>query len=61
MSTSIVAFHRLIANGVRPTLLLERHGSLATDDLRRIAREHGFDIALGEGARERLPMREEAG
>ncbi len=56
MSTSIVAFHKPV--GDAPALLLERHGSLAADDVRDTASKHGFDVVLGERAHERLPMRD---
>jgi len=58
MSTSIVAFHKLASNGSRPTLVLERHGSLAEEAVRAVAGRHGFGIALGERAHERLPLRD---
>jgi len=61
MSTSILAFHRVVedADG-RPALILERHGSLAADDVREIVAAHGFGLVLGDGARERLPLRDDA-
>jgi hypothetical protein len=58
MSTSIIAFHRLGSDGAAPALVLDRHGSLADEDVRSIARDHGFDLVLGERARERLPLRD---
>jgi tRNA A37 threonylcarbamoyladenosine synthetase subunit TsaC/SUA5/YrdC len=58
MSTSIVAFHKLASNGARPTLLLERHGSLADEHVHAVAERHGFGIARGERAHERLPLRD---
>jgi tRNA A37 threonylcarbamoyladenosine synthetase subunit TsaC/SUA5/YrdC len=58
MSTSILAFHKLASDGAAPTLLLERHGSLAAEDVRTIARRHGLDIELGERAQDRLPLRD---
>jgi hypothetical protein len=58
MSTTILAFHRPVGEGDRPSLLLERHGSLAADDVREAARSHGFDVVVGERAHERLPMRD---
>jgi tRNA A37 threonylcarbamoyladenosine synthetase subunit TsaC/SUA5/YrdC len=54
MSTSILAFHKL-ADGA---LILERHGSLEADDVRSVVAEHGFELLLADGARERLPMRD---
>jgi tRNA A37 threonylcarbamoyladenosine synthetase subunit TsaC/SUA5/YrdC len=60
MSTSILAFHRL-PNGDdgRPALVLERHGSLHVDDVRAVASRHGLGLVLGEGARKRLPLRDD--
>jgi hypothetical protein len=58
MSTSIVAFHRFVSDREAPALLLERHGSFADEDVRAVAREHGFDLVLGERAQERLPLRD---
>jgi hypothetical protein len=58
MSTSILAFHKLEYDDEgRPALVLERHGSLLADDVRRVAAAHGFGVVLADGARERLPMR----
>jgi hypothetical protein len=57
MSTSILAFHKL-ADG--PALILERHGSLAADDIREIVAAHGFGLVLAETARERLPLRDDS-
>jgi hypothetical protein len=60
MSTSIVAFHKLERDETgRQALVLERHGSLAADEVRAIVDRHGFGLALGPGARERLPVRDE--
>jgi 2-isopropylmalate synthase len=61
MSTSILAFHRLASDeDGRPTLILERHGSLHADDVRQLVARRGFGLVLGLGARERLPMRDDA-
>ena len=57
MSTSILAFHKL-AEG--PALILERHGSLAADDIREIVAAHGFGLVLADTALERLPLRDDA-
>ncbi len=60
MSTSILAFHRVgREESGRPALVLERHGSLHVDVVREIADRHGFGLVLAEGARHRLPMRED--
>jgi hypothetical protein len=60
MSTSILAFHRLGTDEQgRPALVLERHGSLAADDVRDIVAGFGFGLVLGPGAAERLPLRDD--
>jgi hypothetical protein len=56
-STSIVAFHRPALEGGRPALVLERLGSLGADDIRDVAARHGLGLVIGEGARERVPVR----
>ena len=58
MSTSIVAFHAL-APGERskPSLVLERHGSLSAERIREVAARFSLDLQLGEGGQVRLPMR----
>ena len=61
MSTSIVAFHRLERDEAgRPALVLERHGSLGAEDVAAIAARHGFGLVLADGARQRLPLRDDA-
>jgi len=59
MSTTILAFHRLAGDdaGERRTLVLERHGSLHVDEVRRIVAPLGFDVELGPLAQRRLAMR----
>jgi hypothetical protein len=59
MSTSILAFHKLASDGGRAALVLERHGSLDPERVREIVDGHGFGLALGERARERLPLRDD--
>jgi hypothetical protein len=60
MSTSIVVFHRLERDEPdRPALVLERHGSLAAEEVRSVVERHGFGLVLGPGARERLPLRDD--
>lgn len=59
MSTTLLAFHRLgrpDAMG-RPTLIVERHGSLAIDDLAPIVAEWDFGLDLAPAARTRLTQR----
>jgi hypothetical protein len=61
MSTSILAFHKLERDDEgQPALVLERHGSLTVQDVRGVAAVHGFGVVVGEGARTRLPMRDDA-
>jgi 2-isopropylmalate synthase len=59
MSTSILAFHRIVLedNG-RPALVLERHGSLHVDEIRTVVEGHGLGLVLADGAKQRLPMRD---
>jgi hypothetical protein len=33
-------------------------GSLAVDDIRPLVERHGFALVLGDGSRERLPLRD---
>lgn len=56
-STSIVSFHRRLHEAGRPSLVLERHGSLAADEIRNVAARHGFGLAIAPSGRERLPVR----
>jgi 2-isopropylmalate synthase len=61
MSTSILAFHKLARDEAgRPAFVLERHGSLGVDDVQAIVARHGFALVVGAGARERLPLRNDA-
>jgi tRNA A37 threonylcarbamoyladenosine synthetase subunit TsaC/SUA5/YrdC len=59
MSTTILALHRTA--GVDPSgrvrLVVERHGSLPVQEVRRIVRPLGLDVVLGAAARARLPER----
>ncbi len=52
-STSIVAFHR-------GALVLERLGSLDAEMISAVAARHGLTLAIGEGARKRIPVRRTA-
>jgi hypothetical protein len=59
MSTTLLAFHKLAppsADG-RRTLIVERHGSLAIDEVRRVVRPLGFEVTLGSRAGKRLLVR----
>jgi hypothetical protein len=59
MSTSILAFHKLAAEtDGRPAIVLERHGSLDVEPMRELVERHGFALAIGPGAVERLPARD---
>ena len=61
MSTSILAFHKLgTGDGGEPAIVLERHGSLDVEPIRELVARHGFGLVLEAGARERLPMRDDA-
>jgi hypothetical protein len=62
MSTTIIGFHKLghpAADG-RPSLILERHGSLPVEIVRSIVAEYGFGLELGPKATHRLALREYA-
>jgi tRNA A37 threonylcarbamoyladenosine synthetase subunit TsaC/SUA5/YrdC len=56
-STSIVSFHRDVRDGERPAVVLERHGSLAIDDVREVAARHGHGLKVAPGGYARLPVR----
>lgn len=56
-STSIVSFHRRLHEAGRPVLVLERHGSLAADEIRTVATRHGYSLAIAPSALERTPVR----
>lgn len=58
-STSILAFHRALAPeaGGRVRLVLERHGSLHVDDVRRVVAPFGVEVELGPDAGQRLAVR----
>jgi hypothetical protein len=61
MSPSILAFHKLERDQAgKPALVLERHGSLGAEDVAAVAARHGFGLVLAGGARERLPLRDDA-
>lgn len=59
MSTTILAFHRLgaLSPSGRPTLVVERHGSLPLEALRPLVARFGFDLELGPKAHRRLSLR----
>lgn len=56
MSTTILAFHKVAGTdrSGRPVLVVERHGSLHVNDVRRVVRPLGFEVALGPHASRRL-------
>jgi tRNA A37 threonylcarbamoyladenosine synthetase subunit TsaC/SUA5/YrdC len=60
-STTIVGFHRVVpSRHARATLILERHGSLPLEHVRRAVAELGFDVVSGPGAFSRLTPRQYA-
>lgn len=63
MSTTVLGFHKLGAPDAagRPTLVVERHGSLSITDLAPIVGRWGFGLALAPLAWERLTERGYAG
>lgn len=63
MSTTVLAFHKLgqPEQDGRPTLVVERHGSLHVGELRRIVEKFGFGIDLAPMAKRRLAQREYPG
>ncbi len=63
MSTTLLAVHRTGGRdgSGRSRLVVERHGSLPVEEVRRIALPLGFDVVLGPGAGTRLRQRTYAG
>jgi tRNA A37 threonylcarbamoyladenosine synthetase subunit TsaC/SUA5/YrdC len=59
MSTTLLAVHRTagVDRHGRVVLVVERHGSLPVEEVRRIVRPLGFDVVLGSAAGTRLPQR----
>jgi len=59
MSTTILGFHRMTmgVNG-RPSLRLERHGSMPIDQVRDQLDRLGFGLTIAPGARTRLRLRQ---
>ena len=58
MPATVLDFHQVaIGRDGRPTLHLERHGSLHVDDLRPVLDSLGLGVELGPRATERLPIR----
>ena len=59
MSTTILAFHKLgqIDAAGRPSLIVERHGSLPIEQVVPIVERHGFGMTLGPKAVRRLQLR----
>jgi hypothetical protein len=39
--------------------VLERHGSLGVEGVRETVARHGFGLVLADGARKRLPLRDD--
>jgi len=62
MSTTLLGFHRLVEGaGGRPSLVVERHGSLPVDDVRAVVERFGFGVVLGPRAGQRLLQRQYRG
>jgi hypothetical protein len=59
MSTTLLAFHKLgdAPGDDRPQLVLERHGSMAEDDVRAVLDELGFGMVVSPQAQRRLMLR----
>jgi hypothetical protein len=59
MSTTILGFHRLgsESDDSRPQLVLDRHGSLHVDVVRKVLDQLGFGLAIGPHAHARLQLR----
>ena len=60
MSTTLLGFHKL-GDGPgdgRPQLVLERHGSMAADDVRAVLDGLGFGMVVSPNARRRLLVRD---
>jgi hypothetical protein len=60
MSTTILGFHQADAgeHERRPRLVLERHGSLAVDDVRQVLDRLGVGLLIGPRTATRLPLRD---
>ncbi len=60
MSTTILGLHRLVQvpGDPRPHLVLERHGSLPAERVRRVLAEFGYGLVLGPRATNRLLLRD---
>ena len=56
-STSILSFHRDMRENGRPALLLERHGSLGIDEIRKVVARHGFGLQVAPSGHIRIPVR----
>jgi tRNA A37 threonylcarbamoyladenosine synthetase subunit TsaC/SUA5/YrdC len=63
MSTTLIAFHRTAGrdDDGRVLLLVERHGSLPVEEVRRLLSPLGFGVVLAPDASRRLPQRAYAG
>lgn len=59
MSTTIIAFHNAhLDEQGKPTLVMERHGSLHYDLASQVVEKYGFKLIKGSNAQQRLPQRE---
>jgi hypothetical protein len=60
MSTTLLGFHKLgdEPGDHRPQLVLERHGSMAADDVRTVLDSLGFGMVVSPNAQRRLLLRD---
>ena len=60
MSTTVLGLHRVlrVPGDPRPHLVLERHGSLPAELVRRVLAEFGYGLVLGPRAGTRLLLRD---
>lgn len=59
-SATLISFHKLGPDGPLPAVVVERHGSLELEHVRRVARSVGLDVYLAPSARQRLSARDYA-
>lgn len=60
MPTTILSFQKVGSEGRRPSLVLERHGSMHVDDVRTTLDGLGFGLTIGPRATARLQLRQYA-
>lgn len=56
-STTILGFRSAVPGRPGGSVVLERHGSLAIDDVAEVVARHGLRLAVGAGAQQRLQPR----